>query len=67
MVPCIYDYAGLYIFNVQPNKTLLDEISEHYLLLIFFQIPKNKDYIQAQQTAMHDRKKTFIFEFNGDI
>ncbi len=56
--PYDIDNKGSYRFYVQPTEPLLHEVSEHYLPV--------KNYILLEKTA-HTRKKSFVYEFNGNF
>ena len=66
-VPYEFDNDKLYKFYVLPTEQLLNDASSHYLVLKNYRRGTNKDYIQKEQTVAHDRKKTFIYDFDGNI
>ncbi len=49
-----------------PTEPLLHEVSGHYLQVKYYKKNSNKDYIPLEKTA-HTRKKTFIYDFNGNV
>ncbi len=56
----------MYIFNKPPTSEQLSEVSEHFLKVKEYKKGANKDYKPIEKTE-HTRKKTFIYDFNGNV